>query len=72
MEGYLTMAEAAKVAGVSRQSMYQWAKALKFPTYRIEGAWRVKRFELEQYLETRPAVRVGSTETSTQEGAAGQ
>jgi excisionase family DNA binding protein len=72
MDDLLSVAQAAEVAGVSRQTIYNWMRQLRFPSYRHGSTWKVNRVEFQMYLDSRPAVRgVAPTSDSASEGAAG-
>ena len=76
MDDFLSVAQVAELAGVSRQCVYNWIKGGKLKT--IDNTidrghfQKVSREEMDGFLASyKPAVRVADTSEATHEGAAG-
>lgn len=50
-DSYLTMAQAAKMLGISRQTLYQWTNANRIPAYRWESKKVLVPSDVERALE---------------------
>jgi excisionase family DNA binding protein len=50
---WITVSEAAKLLGVSRPTIYRWAKDKKFNIYKLAGGVaRIKVEELKKFLDS--------------------
>ncbi len=50
-EGLLTIQDVMKILNVSRATVYNLIQDKAFPIYKIKGATRIKREDVEAYLE---------------------
>jgi excisionase family DNA binding protein len=51
--GFLTVADAATYLGVASSTVYGWTQSGVLPSYKIEGAVRIRISDLEEWLETK-------------------
>lgn len=64
MNDELTVQQAAQMAGVSRQTVYNWIKANKVKTYGVHGATRIDRGSFDEHVSSKPVVGQPSASTS--------
>ena len=49
---WMKIPEAAEYLGVSETSIYRWIRAGKLPGYKAEGITRLKKSDLDNFLES--------------------
>ena len=65
MNEELTVQQAAQMAGVSRQTVYNWIKANKVKTYGVHGATHIDRGSFDEHLSNQPVVGQPSDTSGT-------
>jgi len=50
----LTIKEVAALLKLAEKTAYAMANAVEIPALKIRGQWRIKRAELEQWLDAQP------------------
>jgi excisionase family DNA binding protein len=50
----LTIKEVAALLKLAEKTVYAMANAGEIPAFKIRGQWRIKRTELDQWLDARP------------------
>ena len=65
----MTIDEAARYLKVCRKTLYRWLKAGKLKAYRVGRQWRLRRADLDQWLEENRAGEQPSTEAGFSEAA---
>lgn len=58
----LTIKEVAALLKLAEKTVYAMAQAGEIPAFKIRGQWRIKRTELDQWLDAQP--RGGSVDGS--------
>jgi len=53
LDEYLTIPQIARETGVALMTVYHWVWQRKLPAEKIQGLWRVKREDLEKFLQKR-------------------
>lgn len=56
----LTIKEVAALLKLAEKTVYAMANAGEIPAFKIRGQWRIKRAELDRWLDAQP--RGGTTE----------
>lgn len=50
----LTIKEVAALLKLAEKTVYAMANAGEMPAFKIRGQWRIKRAELDQWIDERP------------------
>jgi excisionase family DNA binding protein len=50
----LTIKEVAALLKLAEKTVYAMAQAGEIPAFKIRGQWRIKRTELDQWIDSRP------------------
>ena len=50
----LTIKEVAALLKLAEKTVYAMAQAGEIPTFKIRGQWRIKRTELDQWIDAQP------------------
>jgi excisionase family DNA binding protein len=50
----LTIKEIAALLKLAEKTVYAMAQAGEIPAFKIRGQWRIKRAELDQWLDAQP------------------
>lgn len=50
----LTIKEVAALLKLAEKTVYAMAQAGEIPAFKIRGQWRIKRTELDQWLDAQP------------------
>jgi excisionase family DNA binding protein len=50
----LTIKEVAALLKLTEKTVYAMAQAGEIPTFKIRGQWRIKRAELDQWIDAQP------------------
>ncbi len=53
---FLTLNETADMLRLSQLTIWRYIKSGKLPAYKIGRDWRIKRTELEQFIESKRAI----------------
>lgn len=53
----LTIKEVAALLKLAEKTVYAMANAGEIPAFKIRGQWRIKRTELDQWLDAQPRGR---------------
>ena len=53
----LTIKEVAALLKLAEKTVYAMANAGEIPAFKIRGQWRIKRVELDQWIDARPRGR---------------
>jgi excisionase family DNA binding protein len=53
----LTIKEVAALLKLAEKTVYAMANAGEIPAFKIRGQWRIKRTELDQWIDARPRGR---------------
>ena len=53
----LTIKEVAALLKLAEKTVYAMANAGELPAFKIRGQWRIKRAELDQWLDAQPRGR---------------
>jgi excisionase family DNA binding protein len=61
----LTIKEVAALLKLAEKTVYAMAQAGEIPAFKIRGQWRIKRTELDQWIDAQP--RGGSADASPDE-----
>jgi len=57
----LTIKEVAALLKLAEKTVYAMANAGEIPAFKIRGQWRIKRAELDQWIDAQPRGRQGGT-----------
>ena len=57
MDDLLTVEEVAQKLKMHPDTVARLLRAGKIPAYKLEGSWRVKQSDLDQYVEDRKYIR---------------
>jgi excisionase family DNA binding protein len=55
----LTIKEVAALLKLAEKTVYAMAQAGEIPAFKIRGQWRIKRTELDQWIDAQPRGRDG-------------
>ena len=50
----LTIKEVAALLKLAEKTVYAMAAAAEIPAFKIRGQWRIKRTELDQWMDAQP------------------
>lgn len=50
----LTIKEVAALLKLAEKTVYAMAAAAEIPAFKIRGQWRIKRSELDQWIDAQP------------------
>ena len=53
----LTIKEIATVLKLAKKTVYAMANANEIPAFKIRGQWRVKRLDLDRWIDAQPRGR---------------
>ena len=53
-EEVLTIKEVAALLKLAEKTVYAMAQAGEIPAFKIRGHWRIKRTELDQWIDVQP------------------
>lgn len=56
----LTILEVAKYLKVSERTVYRLAAAKKIPAFKVGGAWRFSRVEIDQWIKKQSSALAGT------------
>jgi excisionase family DNA binding protein len=56
----LTILEVAKYLKIAERTVYRLAAAKKIPAFKVGGAWRFSRAEIEQWIKKQSSVVPGT------------
>lgn len=62
----LTIKEVAALLKLAEKTVYAMAAAREVPAFKIRGQWRIKRAELDQWMDAQP--RGGETGVGNNDG----
>lgn len=67
IEGFITVADAAKIANVDPITVYYAIRSRRLKRYELRGVYYVSRVELESWMRLRPVAEVPISEGETPE-----
>lgn len=63
----LTIKEVAALLKLAEKTVYGMASTAEIPAFKIRGQWRVRRAELEKWLDSRPRGSANETPKDTKD-----
>ncbi len=61
----MTIKEVAALLKLAEKTVYGMASRAEIPAFKIRGQWRIRRSELEKWIDSRPR---GSTSQTPEDG----